>query len=242
MVCALALCAWCGWASGFPQSTTPAFTTWSVSLASIVAIDLLLWRGQQNRRLALHLSPADEDWPRPGQSGRGRRLLGISPWLVLGLMALVWELLGIDTGPDEAHLTISALARAFRPLDAVLLLAWMLAGLGYGAARARSPTVRPSTETYRGVSRGGSLSTVAVVVVGHSMPMPALLLPQSQAVGVAFWLIVVVAAALIDLTARRSRGRLADAGELVRLISGPPVARILLVGAWAFSGWHLFAH
>ena len=39
---------------------------------------------------------------------------------------------------SEAHLTISALAQAFRALNAALLLVWMLAGLGYGLTRARA--------------------------------------------------------------------------------------------------------
>jgi hypothetical protein len=47
---------------------------------------------------------------------------------------------------------------------------------------------------------------------------------------------------LVDLAARGSRGRLANAEEFVRLISGPTIAQILLVVAWTYAGWHLFAY
>ena len=83
----------------------------------------------------------------------------------------------------------------------------------------------------------------SVVIGGHYYPLaPALLLPQSRAVGVAFWVAVIAAFGLVDLVARRSRRRLATGEEFVRLVSGPPVARLALVAAWTFAGWHLFAH
>ena len=62
------------------------------------------------------------------------------------MVALAWDVLGIDTGPHEYHLTISALAQAYRPLNAALLLVWMLAGVGYGAARARAPVASTSAD------------------------------------------------------------------------------------------------
>jgi hypothetical protein len=58
---------------------------------------------------------------------------------------------------------------------------------------------------------------------------------------VAFWVGLVVACVLVDLAAKRSRGRIASAEEFVRLISRPRAANVLLVGAWVFAGWHLFA-
>jgi hypothetical protein len=61
-------------------------------------------------------------------------------------------------------------------------------------------------------------------------------------VGVAFWVGLIVACVLVEIAARRSRGRLADAEEFVRLISGPLVANALFVVAWTYAGWHLFAH
>lgn len=239
---ALALGAWCGWASGFHQSTTPAVVTWSVSLAAVVVVDLLLARGRRQGHIALRVAPTGEPWPRPGRGGSGAPLLGTSPWLVLGIVVLAWEVLGIDTSPREPHLTISALAQAFRPLNAVLLLVWILVGIGYGVARARAPVDQGSSEPGRRISPDPSLPAVGMVLIGHLTPTPALLLPHSRGVGVTFWLAVVAAGLLVDAYARRSRGRFASAEELVRLISRPRGTRILMVVAWAFAGWHLFAH
>jgi hypothetical protein len=237
---AVALCVWCGWASGFHHSSTPALATWSASVAGVVVVDLLFWRGRLGGRLGLHLPPADTVWPRPGQEGSGPVIVGLSPWLALILVVLVWELLGIDTGPHQAHLTISALAQAFRPLDAALLLVWILVGVGYGAARARAPVGRLSGGTAHGASPGASAS--AAVSARHAATVPALLLPSSRAVGVAFWIGLIVACVLVEIAARQSRGRLADAEEFVRQISGPTAANALLVVIWMYAGWHLFAH
>jgi hypothetical protein len=239
VVLAVALVAWCGFASGFHQSSTGAFVTWSISLAAVVAVNVGLARGREHRR-----GPAALAWPPADQAAKGRALAGISPWVVLGLVALAWELLGIDTSPDKPHLTISALSQLYRPLNAMLLLVWILAGLGYGAARARLPAKVRATASTAGLHKSEAFGAVAVVGVGlgRQMTMPALLLPGSRPVGVAFWLLVVGAAVFIDFTARRSEGRFANGGELIRLISRPAAARVVMVAAWAFAGWHLFAH
>jgi hypothetical protein len=240
------LSAWCGWASSYHRSTTPALVTWCASLAGVVAVDLLFWRGRHNTRLSVSLSPASTGWPRPGQGGSTRVFLGISPWLALLLIVVVWEVLGIDTGPHVAHLTISALAQAYRPIAAALLLVWMLVGLGYGAARARAPLdpmpgqAGQGGQAGLGASPGVSLSAVPIGIPHRALP-PALLLPGNRAVGVAFWVALVVAGVLVDLVARHSRGRVAGAEEFVRLISRPTAANILLVVAWGYAGWHLFA-
>ena len=240
IVLAVALCAWCGWASSLHRSTTPALAMWAVSLAIVVAIDVLVWRGRHHRRLSVHLRPVETNWPRPNGHGRTNALGGVSPWLALVLIVAVWEVLGIQTGPHEPHLTISALAQAFRPIAAALLLVWMLVGLGYGVARARAP-VDWKAATLAPRSSQGASSTSAAVGAQHPALMPALVLPSSRAAGVAFWVGLVVVCVLVDLAARRSRGRLANAEEFVRLISRPTAANILLVVAWTYAGWHLFA-
>lgn len=237
----LALCAWCGWASGFHHSTTPAFATWFASLAGVVVFDALLWRGRRAHRVALHVPTVDVPWPRPGQGGRSLILWGLLPWLCLGAVVLAWEVLGIDTGPHEAHLTISALAEAFRGLNAALLLVWIVTGLGYGVARARLAVEQGADGAPDRLARRASPGALAVVT-GRPTPMPALLLPANRAFGVAFWAAVIVVAVVVDLVARRSGGRLASAGELVRLISRPRAANLLLIVLWVYSGWHLFAH
>lgn len=248
VVFALTVCAWCGWASGFHRYSQPAAVTWVVSLAVVVSVDLLLWQGRrtrgrrtqgrrtqghraQGRRTrgpGLRLAPAERPWPRPGEGGGRRALLGVSPWLGLAVVVLAWEILGIDTGPRTPHLTISALALVSRPLNAALLLVWMLVGFGYGAARARAPldgpTSPPGFDPRQGVS-------VAV---------PGLLLPSSRPVGAAFWVCVAVAAVAAELAARRSGGRLATAEELVRFCTAAPPAKVVAVVAWGFAGYHLF--
>jgi hypothetical protein len=72
--------------------------------------------------------------------------------------------------------------------------------------------------------------------------VPALLLPESQPAGIAFWVGIVAVGFCLDLVARRSDGRLANAEELLRLISTSRVAKVLLVIVWGYAGYHLFAH
>jgi hypothetical protein len=223
------------------RSTTAALAVWALSLAVVVAVDVLVWRGRHHRRIALRLAPVDTPWPPPDGHDPTGALGGISPWLALVLVVVVWEVLGIKTGPNQPHLTISALAQAFRPLAAALLLVWMLVGLGYGVARARAPVDGQSAEPVEGASRHAS-STAATLGAQHTARMPALVLPSSRAVGVAFWVGLVVVCVMVDLAARRSRGRVANAEEFVRLISRPKAANVLLVVAWAYAGWHLFAY
>jgi hypothetical protein len=234
-----ALVAWCGWASSFHRSTTPDLVTWAVSLVFVVAVDALLWRGRHRHRFSLHLPPVETEWPPPDRRDPSHVLVGVSPWLALTVVVTVWEVLGIDTGPHEPHLTISALAQAYRPLAAALLLVWILVGLGYGVARARAPVDGVSAQPAG--PRGNASPTAAAVGAHHPALMPALLLPSSRAAGGAFWVSLIAVCVLVDRAARRSRGRLANAGELVRLISRPRVANALLVVAWAYAGWHLFA-
>jgi hypothetical protein len=238
---ALALGAWCGWVSGFHRSTTAAEVTWVLSLAAVVAVDVALWRGSKGSAVGWRLQPAAEPWPRPGRGGGRRALGGVAPWFVLIVVAVAWDVLGIDTGPHEAHLTISALAQAYRPLNAALLLVWMLVGVGYEVARVRTPRGAAPAAGAGGPREGVAWCAAgAAPVPGHQLA-PALLLPSSRPAGVAFWVAVVVAACAVDLVARRSQGRLASAEEFVRFISTATAANVVLIVAWAFAGYHLFA-
>ncbi len=103
---ALALCAWCGWLSGFHRSTFPARVTWPFSLAAVVVVDVLLWQGRRGHSPGLRLKPVDDPWPRPGRGGGRPAFKGLLPWLVFTLVILTWEILGIDTPKDRYHLTI----------------------------------------------------------------------------------------------------------------------------------------
>ena len=125
--------------AAYHRSTGPAETAWVFSLAAVLAVDLALGRGRRRMRFGWRLQPVADPWPRPGRGGGRLALRGLAPWIVLFVVALAWDVLGLDTGPHEYHLTISALAQAYRPLNAALLLVWMLVGIGYAAARARSP-------------------------------------------------------------------------------------------------------
>jgi hypothetical protein len=160
------------------------------------------------------------------------------------VVVAAWEVLGIDTGPHLYHLTISALAQAYRPLNAALLLVWVLVGLGYEAARVRAPVDGAGGRRHGNAAKtpdDGSTFVVAAGSLGAHHGTTALLLPQSPAAGVAFWVAVPVVALLIEATARRSQGRRATAEEFVRFVSAAWPANLALITAWAFAGYHLFA-
>jgi hypothetical protein len=240
-IAGIAACAWCGWASGFHRTTPAAEFTWLVTLAAVILVDGALWRGTKCDRLGWHLEPVSEPWPRQGRGGSGPALSGVAPWLVLIVVLLAWEILGIDTGPRQYHLTISALAQAYRPLNGGLLLAWAFVGIGYEAARVRSPTETHrarSDETHPG--HGGAF-TMAVGSLGAHRGGTALLLPQSPPIGVAFWVAAPLAAVVIDWAARHSGGRRANAEGFIRFISTSRLAHFALIAAWVFAGYHLFA-
>ncbi|HVT42364.1 MAG TPA: hypothetical protein VHD39_05225, partial [Acidimicrobiales bacterium] len=235
--------AWCGWLSAFHRTSGRAELTWLVTTAAVVAVDVALW---DHRRDA----PAASPWPRPGPGGARHALTGVAPWLVLIAVAAGWDSLGIDTGPHQYHLTISALAQAYRPLNAALLLVWILVGVGYGAARSRLTTASAVAVTGApldlgerrgaGGSTGGHAALLAGVpgLVAHrgAAGGPALLLPSSPPVGIAFWIAVPVAAVAMDVVARRSSGRVATGAEFVRFVSSATWANLVLVALWLAAG------
>ena len=221
-----------------------AEVTWLVTLAAVFLIDLTLWRGRTTRPSAWHLAPVHEPWPRRGRGSSGPALRGVMPWLVLIVVVVAWEILGIDTGPHQYHLTISALAQAYRPLNAGLLLVWVLVGIGYEAARVRVPLDDPGAADHerppQAPGHGGAFA-VTMGTVGAHHGAQALLLPQSPPAGVAFWIAVPLVAVLIDVAARRSRGHRATAEEFIRFISTSRLANYALIAGWLFAGYHLFA-
>jgi hypothetical protein len=245
----VAICAWCGWVSGFQRSSTPAEITWAVSLAIVLALASLFRLGRRGATFGWDVGTATEPWPRAGRGGGRKAWRGVAPWLGVIVVAAAWDVLGIDTGPHEYHLTISALSQAYRPLNALLLLVWMTVGIGYAVARARSPlgTRGPDATAGRGIEAerlgGAALSAAGMAsggAGGHPL-LPALLLPSNRPVGVVFWVGLLVVAVAVDLFARRSDGRVATAEEFARFISTSAVANVALIAAWAFAGYHLFA-
>ncbi len=231
--------------SGYHRTTAAAEITWGLSLGAVVVVDVALWRGKNRRHFGWHLEPVDDEWPRPGREGGRLALRGVAPWIALFVLTLAWDVLALDTGPHEYHLTISALAQAYRPLNASLLLVWMLAGIGYVAARVRAPVRNQSisssrAETDPDTPAPSALGAGMLTAGGHPIA-PALLLPSSPPAGIAFWVALPIAALLVDLAARRSHGRVANAEELIRFISKPMVANVALIALWVFAGYHLFA-
>jgi hypothetical protein len=239
VVAGVLLCIWCGWVSGFHTDTWAALVTWLVSFGAVVGIGLSFRRGRRGGSMGCQLAPADDPWPRPGRGGGRLALQGVWPWLALIVVAVAWDGLGIDTGTHEAHLTLSALAQTYRPMNAALLLAWILVGVGYGAARARAPVGPPDPTEMEG--HGGTALGAGIVPATVHAAGPALLLPSSRPVGVVFWVAVPVVAVVVDVVARRTDGRMARADEFVRFISTAPAANVALMLAWTFAGYHLFA-
>ena len=214
-----------------------------VSLAFVVAVAVAFWLGRRGSRVGWHLGVAADPWPRPGRGGGRRALRGVAPWLVVIFVAAAWDVLGIDTGTHEAHLTISALSQVYRPLNALLLLVWMLVGIGYAAARARAPGMPRAGDRGDAVERterGAAWGALAMPAGGHSVN-PALVLPSNRPVGVVFWVALLLAMVVVDVVARRSAGRVATAEEFARSISTAWPANVALIAAWAFAGYHLFA-
>ncbi len=235
--------AWCGWVSGFHRGTAPARITWGISLAAIVAVDLLLWRGRRGLRPGVRLEPVAFGWP-PTGARHTTVLAGVAPWVTLALVVLVWDVLGLVTGRHTAHLTISALTETFRTLNAAMLLVWVSVGIGYGVMRARSPAGPAPTSPVSG-SRGRLFSPLPLIGAPGlvlTAPVAGLLLPNNRAAGVAFWLGVVGAALVIEVMARRSGGRVANAEQFLRLVTTPRAANAFAVVAWTYAGYHLFAH
>jgi hypothetical protein len=244
----LLVLAWCGWASGFRPGTRAGQYAWLVSLFAVLAADLAIYLGSSGHRRGWRIEADQPPWPRPGRGGPGPALAGTAPWLALAVVVLAWEILGLDTGPHEPHLTISALTLAFRPVRTATLAVWMGVGVDFAVAWARSPAGPTPSRPDSGqagtspVAGGAGIALVSGRLARHLVPPPALLEGRSRAVGVAFWIGVLVCAAGIDLMARRSEGRIATFEELLRFISRPVGVRVFLVLAWTYAGWHLFAH
>lgn len=256
--------AWCGWASAFPAGTRDGQAMWAASLAGVVAVDVALslvpsgaWTGRLRRAGAGSASDR-------ARAARGEVPLSWSsgwPWAVLLVVVVVWEILGIDTGPHQPHLTLSALTLAFRGMRAATLAVWIGLGVVFAVVRRHarqagggdgrwSPRHRPPRSA---PGAGATAAMVAFPATARSAlvptralprpePMLALLLGDSRAVGVGFWIGVVACAVLVELAARRAAATVASFETVMLAVTGPPVARLAAVAAWVYAGWHLFAH
>lgn len=293
--------AWCGWASAFAAGTRAGQSVWVVSLAGVVVADLVISWVPGHHGVS-PLTPgsdigAAEPLRRtsPPPEAVGYSWAALWPWVAMVVVVVVWEILGIDTGPHQPHLTLSALTLAFRGMRAATLTVWIALGIGFALVRRRvradrgvdrgqlsdrrlgvgvARSIRNTGSVRRPGAGSGSGSLVVAPVIalgalgavvgsagsgfaGHGFAgsgygariggsgfgvLVALLLGDSRAVGVGFWIGVVVCGLLVELAARRLRAGIATFETVLRLVTGPPVARIVAVGAWVYAGWHLFAH
>lgn len=262
---ACAFAAWCGWASAFHTGTWDARITWWISTLTVMgawaAIRTGRVRGLRARRsgapsaagacatpgTAVHVG--SDPWAAPAPLRRAW------PWVVLAVVVVVWEALGIATGPHEPHLTISALSQAFRPIHAALLATWMGVGMLWVAVTGAEDQV-DQREAEAGPPPAQGLGALVAAPawapllhagargwggVGSSLGL-GVLLGSSRAVGVGFWLGVVGVAVLIDAAARwGSWSHLTFVG-LLQLLWARPVVRAVAIIAWLGAGWHLFSH
>lgn len=254
-VCLLA--AWCGWATAYRTGTWDARITWWISTLTVVGawgvVRVGGLRGQRRARPRAIGAAGDPDGAR--EPPEGSLLRRTWPWLVLTAVVVVWEALGIATGPHQPHLTISALAQAFRPVHAALLATWMGVGLLWVVVTGR--TARRDGD--RGSWPGRRQHMLGVVVLGFVPARTlvpgtrgsgaggagtalAVLLGSSRAVGVGFWLAVVGGACTIDAVARWGPGAHLTCTGLLRLLWRNRVVRTVVVIAWLVAGWHLFSH
>lgn len=211
--------------SGLRHSTDGAFAAYAGSVGAVVGLGLLFEKGRVGSRLGVGAGTATAH---PTRGGAAAVLQASAGFLALALVATAWEALGIDTGRREAHLTVSALAEVFRPFHAAVFLVWFLVGIGGATARARRPP-----------GRAGGMP-----VERTAAPFAALglLLPDSRAAGITFWLVWFGACVGYEVAARSSSGRFATAEELAASLSANLAGAAACAGLWAYAGWHLFAH
>jgi hypothetical protein len=64
---------------------------------------------------------------------------------------------------------------------------------------------------------------------------------SSRAVSILLFGLVAAGILTLDLLARRPASKIPTLGEVFGLLSRTRVGRALVLGLWAWSGWHLFA-
>ncbi|MDA8072405.1 MAG: hypothetical protein M0Z82_12610 [Actinomycetota bacterium] len=107
---------------------------------------------------------------------------------------------------------------------------------------ARTARSEASVRVARSAQARGIPTATAGLGLLHHSSLLALLEGDSRAVGVGFWIGVVVVAGAVEVMARRSAGRFCTFEQLLRWISEPVLAEVVAAAAWVYAGWHLFAH
>ena len=123
-----------GFASAYPRSTWPARFTYA--FPTLIFLILLATIPRQRRQQAaawfFHGAKGGKEphWPRRPLSKK-EVMVQLSPWMIVFVAVVTWEILALLTPPNQHHLTISALSQAYRPFHALLFLAWLGSGAGY---------------------------------------------------------------------------------------------------------------
>jgi len=107
------------WASGWHRFTWGARLGMFGCALAVLGVGLF-WR---HRRPNARSSGSDGAAPLPAVNHTGAAL-----WLVVILVAAVWDVLGLLTPPGQHHLTLSAIALAYRSLHALLFACWLAIG------------------------------------------------------------------------------------------------------------------
>jgi len=63
----------------------------------------------------------------------------------------------------------------------------------------------------------------------------------TRAITIAGYIAVIVAAILIDVTARRSAGRIETLGDTIAAAMGERTVRVAVIATWWWIGWHFLA-
>jgi hypothetical protein len=63
----------------------------------------------------------------------------------------------------------------------------------------------------------------------------------SRTVTVLGWVVLAAAAVALEVRARLSSGRLAGIADVFDRVIGSPAGRAVLLVAWLWTGWHVFA-
>ncbi len=127
VVAAAALAGISAWISGLQRFTWGArFGVFGCALA-VVVLGGLWQRCSEPRSSRVRGSLKEAGPPAPASLSHIDRW-GLAAWLLVIVVAVIWDVLGLLTPANRAHLTLSALELAYRPFHAVLFALWLLIG------------------------------------------------------------------------------------------------------------------
>ncbi len=211
------------WASGWHRFTWGARSGTFGCVLAVLGVGLL-WR---HRQPSARSSGSDGAAPLPVVNHTGAAL-----WLVVILVAVVWDVLGLLTPPRPAppHSERHGARLPTPPCAAVCLLVGHRMGARVRTdAPARAVVAMPSA-SHLGAALGAACRTFSVVI-GSSKP-----------IALAFWLAVIAALSTLEALTHLTRGPVPSAGDLVARYLHRTVLRVVAIAVWLYAGWHLFSH